>query len=191
MTVAEILDRDKELKTKDVVYKNLKKLKSVKCVSKGIMNSHADTYYILERAIKIIEGKEPDKITQQRKNNTCLSYDSDSVRDKLINIMDRGLMLKSIAVNAGISESELSRFKNGVDALKQSDVKLLAEYLHATVIPVWNVTKEPEMSLRERLLASKNKSEITARELLLANRYRSEEEKKESTKLDALRNLMK
>lgn len=144
MTVAEILDKDKELKTKDVVYKNLKKLKSVKCVSKGIMNSHADTYYILERAIKIIEGKEPDKITQQRKNNTCLSYDSDSVRDKLINIMDRGLMLKSIAVNAGISESELSRFKNGVDALKQSDVKLLADYLNVVYIPRWNKGEKPK-----------------------------------------------
>ena len=39
-------------------------------------------------------------------------------------------MLKSIAVNAGISESELSRFKSGVDSLKESDMKLLADYLN-------------------------------------------------------------
>ena len=37
---------------------------------------------------------------------------------------------------------------------------LLADYLNAVVIPVWNVAKEPkkQMSLRERLLASKNRS---------------------------------
>lgn len=160
MTIAEILDMDNELSTKTVIYKNLKKLISANCVKAGIINGHANTYYLLDKAIRIIEGKEPDKIVQQRKNSTSISYDSDSVRGKLIDIMERGLMLKAIAANAGISESELSRFKNGVDALKESDVKLLAEYLHATVIPVWNVTKEPEkqMSLRERLLASKNKS---------------------------------
>ena len=69
-------------------------------------------------------------------------------------------MLFRSAVNAGISESELSRFKNGVDAMKESDMKLLADYLNAVVIPVWNVAKEPkkQMSLRERLLASKNRS---------------------------------
>lgn len=161
MTVAEILDKDKELRTKDVVYKNLKKLKNVKCVNKGIMNSHADTYYILDRAIKMIEGKEPDKISQQTANNTNVSYDSDSVRNKLIDIMERGLMLKSIAVNAGISESELSRFKNGMDSLKESDIKLLADYLNATVIPIWsNSEKEPkkQMTMRERLLASRSGS---------------------------------
>lgn len=67
-----------------------------------------------------------------------VSYDSNSVRAKLTNIMERGLMLKSIAVNAGISESELSRFKSGVDALKESDMKLLADYLNVVYIPRWN-----------------------------------------------------
>ena len=138
MTVAEILDKDKVLRTKDVVYKNLKKLKNVKCVNKGIMNSHADTYYILDRAIKMIEGKEPDKISQQTANNTNVSYDSDSVRNKLIETINKGLMLKSIAVNAGISESELSRFKSGVNTLKESDMKLLADYLNVVYIPRWN-----------------------------------------------------
>lgn len=159
MTITELLDMDNELSTKTVIYKNLKKLISEKCVQTGIIDGHANTYYLLERAIKIIEGKEPDKITQQTENSTSISYDSNSVRNKLLEIMERGLMLKSIAVNAGLSESELSRFKNGVDSLKESDARLLAEYLNATIIPVWNNSKEPkkQMSLRERLLASKNK----------------------------------
>lgn len=138
MTIAELLDADKELKTTNVIYKNLKKLKSAKCVDKGIANSHADTYYLLDKAIKIIEGKEPDKISQQTENIICISCDSNSVRNKLLDIMDKGLLLKAIAVNAGLSESELSRFKNGVDALKEADMRLLADYLNVVYIPRWN-----------------------------------------------------
>lgn len=70
--------------------------------------------------------------------NVNVSYDNDAVRNKLSDIIDRGLMLKSIAVNAGISESELSRFKSGVDALKESDMKLLADYLNVVYISRWN-----------------------------------------------------
>lgn len=136
MTVEEILNKDKELTTYTVVYKNLKKLRNAKCVNNGIMNGHAHTYYLLDKAIKMIEGKGTE--TSQQTNNTCISYDSNSVRVKLTDIMDRGLMLKSIAVNAGISESELSRFKSGVDALKESDMKLLADYLNVVYIPRWN-----------------------------------------------------
>lgn len=54
-------------------------------------------------------------------------------------------MLKSIAVNAGISESELSRFKSGVDALKESDMKLLADYLNVVCIPRWNKGEKPKI----------------------------------------------
>ena len=88
-------------------------------------------------------------------DNNKVSYDNDSVRDKLSDIMDRGLMLKSIAVNAGISESELSRFKSGVDALKESDMKLLADYLNVVFIPRWNkgekVKPEKKKSTRDWL----------------------------------------
>lgn len=73
-----------------------------------------------------------------------MSLNSNSVRTKLMDIMNRGLMLKSIAVNAGISESELSRFKNGVDALKESDMKLLADYLDVINIPRWNNGEKPK-----------------------------------------------
>ena len=66
-----------------------------------------------------------------------MAYNNNQIREKLIDIMDRGMMLKAVAVNSGISESELSRFKNGVDALKESDMKLLADYLNIVYIPRW------------------------------------------------------
>lgn len=160
MTITELLNKHTELGTRMTVYKKLSKLTKAKYVKKGILDNHADSFYLLEKALKILEDKESNSPIQQKKNKENKSYDSNSVRNKLIETMDRGLMLKSIAVNAGISESELSRFKNGVDAMKESDMKLLADYLNAVVIPVWNVAKEPkkQMSLRERLLASKNRS---------------------------------
>ncbi len=88
-----------------------------------------------------------------------MTHNNDSVRNKLIEITDKGLMLKAIAVNAGLSESELSRFKNGMDSLKESDVKLLAKYLNEVNIPVWN-NKGPEkqISMREQPLANRNES---------------------------------
>lgn len=156
MTITELLEKHEEVGKRMTVYKKLSKLSKEKYVKKGITDNHADTFYLLDKALKIIEGRESNILVRQTKNNTSISYDSSSVRAKLIDIMDRGLMLKSIAVNAGISESELSRFKNGMDSLKESDMKLLAEYLNTTVIPVWNnAENEPKklMTMRERLLA--------------------------------------
>lgn len=160
MTITELLNKHTELGTRMTVYKKLSKLTKAKYVKKGILDNHADSFYLLEKALKILEDKESNSPIQQKKNKENKSYDSNSVRNKLIETMDRGLMLKSIAVNAGISESELSRFKNGVDAMKESDMKLLADYLNAVVIPVWNVAKEPkkQMTMRERILASTNRS---------------------------------
>lgn len=151
MTIAEILDMDNELSTKTVIYKNLKKLISANCVKVGIINGHANTYYLLDKAIRIIEGKEPDKITQQKKTNTSISYDSDSVRDKLIEITNHGLMLKSIAINIGLDVNDLSKFKGGMNCLKQSDMEILSEYLDEVIIPQWNtVTKEPKKKKSNR-----------------------------------------
>lgn len=160
ITITEILGNSEDsLGTRMTVYKKLSKLVKAKYIKKGITDNHADTFYLLDKAIKIIEGKGSCIPVQQKKNRSEIYYDNSSVRNKLIDIMERGLMLKSIAVNAGISESELSRFKNGVESLKVSDVKLLAEYLNEVVIPQWNtLTKEPEkkMSARERFLVSRN-----------------------------------
>ena len=81
-----------------------------------------------------------------------------SVRNKLIEITNQGLMLKSIALNIGVDVNDLSRFKGGMECLKQSEVEILSEYLNEVHIPQWKaVTKEKPMTARERLLASKNK----------------------------------
>lgn len=85
-------------------------------------------------------------------------HNNDSVRNKLIEITNQGLMLKAIALNVGVDVNDLSRFKGGMDCLKQSDVEILSEYLKKVHIPQWKtVTKEKPMTMRERLLASRNK----------------------------------
>ena len=70
-------------------------------------------------------------------------------------------MLKVIAVNVGIDVNDLSRFKGGMNCLKESDVDILSNYLYAVVIPQWNIhtrVSEKKMSARERLLASRNRA---------------------------------
>lgn len=44
-------------------------------------------------------------------------------------------MLKAVALNVGIDVNDLSRFKGGMECLKQSDVEILSEYLNEVVIP--------------------------------------------------------
>lgn len=101
-------------------------------------------------------------------------HNNDSVRSKLIEITNQGLMLKSIALNVGVDVNDLSRFKGGMECLKQSDVEILSEYLNAVVIPQWNtVIPEKKIAAREYLLASKNKSEMSLRERLLASKNKS------------------
>lgn len=88
-----------------------------------------------------------------------MSHNNDSVRDKLIEITNQGLMLKAIALNIGVDVNDLSRFKGGMECLKQSDVEILSEYLNEVHIPQWKtVIKEKKpMTMRERILASRNK----------------------------------
>lgn len=88
-----------------------------------------------------------------------MAHNNDSVRDKLIAITNQGLMLKAIALNVGIDVNDLSRFKSGMECLKQSDVEILSEYLNEVHIPQWKtVIKEKKpMTMRERILASRNK----------------------------------
>lgn len=72
-----------------------------------------------------------------------MTHNNDSVRDKLIEITNQGLMLKAIALNVCIDVNDLSRFKGGMECLKQSDVEILSEYLNEVVIPQWKaVIKE-------------------------------------------------
>ena len=72
-----------------------------------------------------------------------MAHNNDSVRNKLIEITNQGLMLKAIALNIGVDVNDLSRFKGGMECLKQSDVEILSEYLNEVVIPQWKmVTKQ-------------------------------------------------
>lgn len=64
-----------------------------------------------------------------------MTRNNDSVRKKLIEITNQGLMLKAIALNSGIDVNDLSRFKGGMECLKKSEVKILSEYLNEVVIP--------------------------------------------------------
>ncbi len=87
-----------------------------------------------------------------------MSHKNDSVRNKLIEITDKGLMLKAIALNVGIDVNDLSRFKGGMECLKQSDVEILSEYLNEVHIPQWKtITKEKGITAREYLLEAKEK----------------------------------
>lgn len=125
--------------SRPTTYRKMMNLKKYGYVEKGCKSVNADTFYLCEKGNKIVEKSESSTSNLvNREYITNISYDNDSVRNKLSDIIDRGLMLKAIAVNAGISESELSRFKSGVDALKESDMKLLADYLNVIYIPRWN-----------------------------------------------------
>ena len=82
-----------------------------------------------------------------------MSHNNDSVRDKLIAITNQGLMLKAIALNVGIDVNDLSRFKGGMECLKQSDVEILSEYLNEVYIPQWKTVKrEPKKKRSNRHL---------------------------------------
>lgn len=88
-----------------------------------------------------------------------MTHNNDSVRNKLIEITNQGLMLKAIALNVGIDVNDLSRFKGGMECLKQSDVEILSEYLNEVHIPQWKtvIKGKMPMTMRERPLASRNK----------------------------------
>lgn len=76
---------------------------------------------------------------------------NDPVRNKLIEITNQGLMLKSIALNVGIDVNDLSRFKGGMECLKRSDVEILSEYLNEVHIPQWKtVTRESKTKRSNR-----------------------------------------
>ena len=44
-----------------------------------------------------------------------MTHNNDSVRNKLIEITNQGLMLKAIALNAGLDVDDLSKFKGGME----------------------------------------------------------------------------
>ena len=80
-----------------------------------------------------------------------MAHNNDLVRNKLIKINNQGLMLKAIALNVCIDVNDLSRFKGGMECLKQSDVEILSEYLNEVHIPQWKtVTRESKTKRSNR-----------------------------------------
>lgn len=61
MTITELLEENEgALGARMTVYKKLQKLVKLLYIEKGILDNHADTYYLTEKGIKLIEkeGKE-------------------------------------------------------------------------------------------------------------------------------------
>lgn len=57
ITIAEMLELNNgALGARMTVYKKLQKLVKAGYISKGIIDNHSDTYYLLEKGIKTIEG---------------------------------------------------------------------------------------------------------------------------------------
>lgn len=57
ITIAEIMDLNNgALGKRMTIYKKLQKLVEEEYVAKGIIDNHSDTYYLLEKGIKTIEG---------------------------------------------------------------------------------------------------------------------------------------
>ena len=87
---------------------------------------------------------------------------------KLIEITNQGLMLKAIALNVGVDVNDLSRFKSGMECLKQSDVEILSEYLNEVRIPQWKkVVPEKQKSTKLDLLCMRMKKRSTVSKDLL------------------------
>ena len=79
MSITELLNANEKLVARMTIYKKLDKLVKAKYVKKGIVDNHADTFYLLDKTIRIFESKEPDISNQQMKNSKCISSDSNSV----------------------------------------------------------------------------------------------------------------
>jgi len=57
MTITEIMaENEGSLGARMTVYKKMKKLVKAGYIAKGAIDNHADTFYLLDRAIKTIEG---------------------------------------------------------------------------------------------------------------------------------------
>lgn len=56
-TIAELLEEaGGAFGARMTVYKKLQKLVKAKYISKGVIDDHSDTYYIIEKGINLIEG---------------------------------------------------------------------------------------------------------------------------------------
>lgn len=57
LTITEIMeDNDGSLGARMTVYKKMKKLVQAGYIDKGVLDNHADTFYLLERGNRLFEG---------------------------------------------------------------------------------------------------------------------------------------
>lgn len=57
MTITEIMaENEDSLGARMTVYKKMRKLVNAGYIAKGAVDNHADTFYLLDRAIRTIEG---------------------------------------------------------------------------------------------------------------------------------------
>ncbi len=56
ITIAEMLELNNDSLKRMTVYKKLQKLVEAEYIAKGIIDNHSDTYYLLEKGIKTVEG---------------------------------------------------------------------------------------------------------------------------------------
>lgn len=88
-----------------------------------------------------------------------MALNKDSVRNKLIEITNRGMKLKAIALNVGVDSSDLSHFKNGRNSLKEPDIQIVSAYLDNVVIPQWNkISPEKQKSTKLDMLRKRMKN---------------------------------
>lgn len=58
LTITELMEENEgALGARMTVYKRLKKLSKDGFIDKGIIDNHADTYFITERGIELLEGR--------------------------------------------------------------------------------------------------------------------------------------
>ena len=56
ITIAEMLELNNNSLKRMTVYKKLQKLVEAEYIAKGIIDNHSDTYYLLEKGTKTVEG---------------------------------------------------------------------------------------------------------------------------------------
>ena len=56
ITILEMLELNKNSLKRMTVYKKLQKLVEAEYIAKGIIDNHSDTYYLLKKGIKTVEG---------------------------------------------------------------------------------------------------------------------------------------
>ena len=56
ITIAEMLELKNGALKRMIVYKKLQQLGKAEYIGKGIIDDHSDTYYLLEKGIKTVEG---------------------------------------------------------------------------------------------------------------------------------------